>query len=375
MPPVVLPVFGPREGLRRARNRSDRPREGGPNGIMDYYATLGVSKDATQDQIKSAYRKLARQYHPDVKPGDKGAEAKFKEVQNAYDVLGDAEKRKVYDQVGHAAYEAGARGGPPPGAGGWAARGAGGGAGPDFEFDLSELLKHASGGRGGHPGGAATSGEGFGSFFEDILTRMGGGAAGGGPKGKPRRSQRGSAPSVRDLETTLKVPFLTAVHGGPYSFDLESDGHSETISCALPPGAKSGDRLRVRGKGREGPGDSRGDLVVNLEVEPHPYFSRIEGTRDLQVEVPLTAAEAILGTKVDVPTLSGHKMLSIPAGTSGGQRLRVKGQGIPAYKDKPQGDLFVVVKVVVPKKVDDRSKELIREFAELNPMDPRAGLW
>lgn len=341
---------------------------------MDYYATLGVAKGATQDQIKSAYRKLARQYHPDVKPGDKEAETKFKEVQNAYDVLGDAEKRKVYDQVGHAAYEAGMRGGPPPGAGGWAARGAGGGAGPDFEFDLSELLKHASGGRGQH-GGAATSGEGFGGFFEDILTRMGGGG-GGGPKGRSRRQQSSrGAPSVRDLETTLKIPFLTAIHGGPYSFDLETDGHSETISCALPPGAKSGDRLRVRGKGREGPDDSRGDLVVNLEVEPHPYFSRIEGTRDLQIEVPVAAAEAILGIKVEVPTLSGRKTLSIPAGTSSGQRLRVKGQGIPAYKDKPQGDLFVVVKVVVPKKVDERSQELIREFAERNPMDPRLGLW
>jgi len=319
----------------------------------DYYEVLGISRDATADQIKKAYRKLARQHHPDVNPGDRAAEAKFKEAQSAYDVLSDAEKRKRFDTFGHAAFENGGATGPRSGATEWSARQAPGG--PGFEnVDFSQYF-----GGGADPEG--------GGVFEELLGRFGAGR-GGGRRAGPRRGT--------DLEATLEVPFATAVLGGSTQIGLtREDGSQETVTIKVPPGTDSGSRLRIKGRG--GPGDkgaTAGDLTVTITVHQHPYFTR-DGD-NLTIEVPISLDEAVLGAKVDVPTLAGVKVtVPVPAGTSSGQKLRVRGKGVPARDPLPAGDLFVILKVVVPKLVDERGRDLIRQFADLYPQRPREGLW
>jgi curved DNA-binding protein len=325
----------------------------------DYYEVLGVSKGATPDQIKKAYRSLARKHHPDVNPGDKKAEALFKEVQKAYDILSDAEKRKLYDQFGTAAFDGiGAGHHPGGGASEWAARQAGGGPTGFENIDLSAFFnqgpQHAGGEEAGHGG----------SLFEELIGRV------RGDRGSRRRTPR----PPRTTEAALTIPFLTAVRGGETTIQIDRDGHLESLVVKIPPGVETGSKLRLRGQGEPSDrGGARGDLTVVLTVQPHPYFTR-EG-RNLLVEVPVTVAEAILGAKIDVPTLDGTKTFPIPAGTSSGQKLRLRGQGVPAYKDLPAGDLFVIVKIVVPKGIDAESRRLIEQFAERNPMQPRAGLW
>jgi DnaJ-class molecular chaperone len=175
-------------------------------------------------------------------------------------------------------------------------------------------------------------------------------------------------------EATLSIPFLTAVLGGETSIEVDRDGHRESLVVKIPAGVDTGSKLRLRGQGEPiGHGGARGDLVITLAVLPHAYFTR-EG-RNLIVEAPVAVAEAILGARIDVPTLEGLRTLTIPPGTSSGQKLRLRGQGVPASKDLPAGDLFVVAKVIVPKSVDDESRRLIEQFAERNPQTPRAGLW
>lgn len=318
----------------------------------DYYDILGVSRGASADEIKKAYRKLARTHHPDVNPSDKTAEAKFKEAQSAYDVLGDPEKRKKYDTFGHEAFTGGGSAGPRSGATEWSARHGGAGA---EHVDFSQFF-----------GGGAEAGDG-GGLFDDLLGRFGGGG------GQRRRSgpRRGS-----DVEATLEVPFEIAVLGGSQPITLaKSDGTHESISIKVPVGADTGTKLRLKGRGGAGEhGAPHGDLTITLDVMKHPYFVR-DGDH-LTVEVPVTIDEAVLGSKVEVPTLSGSKVaLPIPAGASSGQKLRVRGKGVPARGDSPAGDLFVTLKIVAPKGVDDESRRLISEFAERNPLKPRDGLW
>jgi curved DNA-binding protein len=326
----------------------------------DYYAVLGVPRDATADAIKKAYRSLARKHHPDTNPGDKKAEAKFKEVQQAYDVLSDAEKKSMYDRYGTSAFEGMAAAGPRAGAHEWTARQGG----PGFEsFDFSEFF-----GPGGAGGAGATAEEpAGGGIFEEILGRVRGGRGGRRPAGVGPRAGR-------NLEASLNVPFLTAARGGETTIEVERDGRREALVVKIPPGIESGAKLRLRGQGEPGEkGAPKGDLTIVVNVEPHPFLTR-DG-RNLSVEVPITAAEGVLGAKIDVPTLSGLKSMTIPAGSSSGMKLRLRGQGLPAAGDKPEGDLYVVLKVVLPKNVDDESKRLIREFAEHNPQQPRDGLW
>lgn len=317
----------------------------------DYYDILGVARNAKADQIKKAYRALARKHHPDVNPGDKTAEAKFKEVQTAYDILSDPEKRAMYDQFGHAAFEGMGSAGPRSGASEWAAQ-----AGPGFEsFDFSQFFG---------PGAAATAEDpGGGGIFEELLGRVRGGRRATGPR------------PGRTTEARLTIPFLTAVLGGETSIELTRDGgQRESLVVKIPPGTEPGARLRLKGRGEPGSrGAPSGDLIIEVDVDPHPYFQR-EG-RDLSVEVPIGVAEAILGAKVEAPTLTGSKTLTIPPGSSTGQRLRLRGQGVPARAGKAEGDLYVTLKVVVPKSVDDASRDLIRQFAERNPQRPRDGLW
>jgi curved DNA-binding protein len=327
----------------------------------DYYDILGVSRDATADQVKKAYRGLARKYHPDVNPGDKAAESKFKEAQKAYDVLSDPEKRKLYDQFGTAAFEGVGAAGPRSGASEWTARAAG----PEFEtFDFSHFFGPSMG-AGPGPGMAAGAGteeaEGLGAgIFDDLLGRIRGG-------------RRGPRPG-RSIEADLTIPFLTAVRGGETTVELDRDGHRETLAVKIPPGTEPGARLRLKGRGTPAPkGGTAGDLIIRIDVQPHPYFHR-EG-RDLSVEVPVTIPEAVLGAKIDVPTLEGPRTLTVPPGSSSGQRLRLRGQGVPAAGAHPAGDLYVVLKVAVPRSVDEASRRLIRDFGERNPMNPREGLW
>jgi DnaJ-class molecular chaperone len=321
----------------------------------DYYEVLGVPRDATPEAIKKAYRGLARKYHPDMNPGDKTAAAHFNEVQQAYDVLSDQEKRSRYDQFGHAAFDGMAAAGARPGAGAgeWTVHYGE----PGFEgVDLSDLFSNLGRGTQSESGGA-------GSIFEDLLGRV--------RTGRPGRQRTAG----RGLEANLSIPFLTAVRGGETTIQVDRGGGStESLVVKIPPGVDTGAKLRLKGQGEKGTkGSPPGDLTITVHVEPHPYFTR-EG-RNLSVEVPISVSEAILGAKIDVPTISDTKSLTIPSGSSSGRKLRLKGQGIPASPGKPEGDLYVVLKIIVPKTVDPASRQLIQQFAEHNPSNPRAGLW
>jgi DnaJ-class molecular chaperone len=290
----------------------------------DYYEVLGVPRNASEADIKKAYRKLARQHHPDRNPGNKQAEARFKEVQEAYDVLHDKAKREQYDRFGFAG----------PGFGGQGPfRPEGGGPG-GFEF------------QGVNP-----------EDLESILGAFGGGL--GDMFGGRRARGRGrTARPPESVEAEVAVPFITASLGGTMS--LQVDGRA--IDLRVPAGIENGKKLRLKGQGPGG-----GDLFVRVKIEPHPYFRR-EGN-NIILEAPVSISEAVLGAKVDVPTLDGtHLTVTVPAGTSSGARLRLRGKGVAG------GDQFIEIKVAVPKNPDSRSRELIEEFARLNPQNPRANL-
>ncbi len=309
----------------------------------DFYDVLGVPKSASADAIKSAYRKLARQFHPDRNPGDKEAAAKFKEIQEAYDVLSDKEKKAKYDQFGHDFDQMGAGAGPR------------GGQGP-FTWQWSS-------GPGGSTG--QVDPEIFQSLFEQM---MGGGTAGfdfeglksKGGRGKTRRR---TSLEPQDVQQQAAIDFLTAVKGG--SIEVLTPA-GQRINLRIPPGIESGKIMRLRGQGLNG-----GDLLVAVQVQPHAYFRR-EGF-DLIVEIPLSLTEAALGAKVDVPTLEGMVTLTIPEATSSGKRLRIRGKGIPK-PDGGHGDLYVEVKIAMPPSFDPKTKALLKGVAEQQPYNPRSGL-
>lgn len=292
---------------------------------QDLYETLGVQKGASDDEIKKAYRKLAREFHPDRNPGDKQAEKRFKEVQEAYDILSDKKKREQYDRFGFAGPQAGAEAGGP---GGFNFRW--GGEGGGFEsVDPEEILK----------------------FFGGV-----GGMGDGFRRGRAGGRRRAPEPP-QEYASEVAVPFLTAVRGGPLDLRI---GDKE-LSVKVPAGAEDGQTLRLRGQAPGG-----GDLLLKLRIEPHAYFQR-EGN-NIVLEVPISASEAILGTKVDVPTPEGDRLtVKVPPGTSSGARLRLRGKGVSG------GDQFLEIKVIAAAPKDDRSRELIEEFARLNPHNPRAG--
>lgn len=303
----------------------------------DYYQSLGVSRNATQEQIRKAFKKLARENHPDAKPGDAAAAERFKEAAEAYDVLGDEESRKKYDQFG-ANWKHFKEGQTPYG----------GGRGQDpfrqggpVDIDLRDLF-------GG--GGAVDLGDLFGGMF------------GGGRSARGASGRRG-----QDLAATIEVPFSTAAEGGKFDLTFQRNGRSETLTITIPPGIDEGQTIRLAKQGDPGiGGGAPGDLLVTVRVASHPYFRR-EG-RNLVVEVPITIAEAALGARIDVPTLNeGLVTMTLPPGTSSGTRLRLKGKGIPDRRSGNAGDQFVQIKIVAPKKLDERSRELLQEFAERNP--------
>lgn len=320
----------------------------------DYYKTLNVSRNATQEEIQKSYRELARKYHPDLNPKDKTAKEKFQKVQAAFDVLSDPEKRKLYDRYG----------------------------------ESFEQMQHAGahqyyGGGGGANGGAEFN---FGDFADFFTRQYGRGASTGGPfedlfrqfaqnyqqREQPRRGYRQAAPT-QEAEQEISIPFRTAITGGETHITLlRSSGEEETITVKIPAGLSDGQKIRLRGQGEAAYGMPPGDLVIKVRVHPHRWFTR-DGD-NLHLKLPVTLAEAALGAKIEVPTPVGSGMITIPPGTSSGTKLRIKGQGIPARKHQPAGDLIVEVQIKLPKELDEEAKELIRQIDERHPVQPRTDL-
>lgn len=394
-----------------------------PTQHKDYYATLGVKKTATAEEIRKAFRKAARKYHPDVNPGDKKAEEKFKEISEANDILSDEKKRKIYDQFGFysdqidpAAAEAAARAGQGTGTHGQ---------GVPFDFGGFDFSDFAS--SGAQPGGGSAQSGGWGGFrdiFSGMFSQSG------------RRQQHGPEPGT-DLEYQVTVDFWTAIRGGTTRLDIhrreicptckgnattggphtcpECNGtgqvtqmggrmkfniqcprcggtgkisnacptchgegtvdRTEHIDFRIKPGTRDGQRIRLAGKGNAGTsGGAPGDLYLIIRMGTHPVFTR--QVDDIHITVPVTVAEAALGAKIEVPTIDGRAQLKIPPSTQSGQKLRMRERGVPsATQEGKRGDQIVTIEIVVPHIQDERSKEILRELAKLNPADPRDTIW
>jgi molecular chaperone DnaJ len=382
---------------------------------QDYYETLGVSRDAKEDEIRKTYRKLARKYHPDLNPGDKASEERFKKVQEAYDVLSDAKKRQVYDQ--HGFYSDHIPPGGPSGGAGHPDPGMGFGG-----FDFSEYMNQQ--GNAQQAGGGAGAGA-----FRDIFSQFFGG----------RRGESGATASEKgpDLEYGLNIDFWESIRGtqvrlnvvrqeicetcngsgsvggattvcpecdgtgnvtqmaGAMKFSLtcprcdgkgrlrnvcptcHGDGRlskTEVVEVRIPPGAQAGSRLRVAGKGNAGRnGGAAGDLYITVRVEPHAFFHR-EGD-DIQIQVPVSVSEAGLGAKIEVPTIDGRALLKVPQGTQNGQKFRLREKGVMNTRKNKRGDEIVEVVIQAPKVHDERTKELLRELSQVDKEDPRAAIW
>ena len=312
----------------------------------DHYETLGVSRQATPAEIQKAYRQMARKHHPDLNPKDAKAKEKFQQVQAAFDVLNDPQKRELYDRYGNA-YETfgGGGGGPRPGANPWAGAGAPGAGG--FEVNFDDLLG----------GGAGMGGGGFADLFKTFK----------------QRNKRAAPTKGQNIEHTLTVPFATAVLGGEAQISLQRvDGQTESLRVKIPAGIEAGKKIRLRGKGEESEtGGIAGDLLIKVDVAPHPHFRR-HGNR-LDVRVPVTLAESLGGAKIDLPTPSGAITLTVPPGTSSGSKLRVKGQGVK-HSNGDVGDLFAEVMVVVPKDLTAADRGALLEVLKKYPQNPRAEL-
>ncbi|HEY1755469.1 MAG TPA: DnaJ C-terminal domain-containing protein [Bryobacteraceae bacterium] len=393
---------------------------------QDYYQTLGVAKEANADDIRKAYRKLARKHHPDLNPGDKAAEDRFKKVQEAYDILSDPKKKQMYDQVGFYS-ENGMPSGAGPGTGGREQ-------GPHMGFggfDFSDVFTRGAGSGAagaGAPRGGGSSGTGSGNF-QDIFSQWFGRQHG---EETPVTPEKGT-----DLEYGLNIDFWQAIRGtqvrlnitrqescpvcggtgeraganticpecsgsgkvnqqaGAMRFSLTcprcegtgrltnrcsncgGDGRvstTESVEVRIPPGAQQGSRLRVVGKGNAGTmGGAAGDLYITVRVEPHPFFRR-QGD-DIEITVPVRIDEAGLGAKIEVPTIDGRALLKIPQGTHNGQKFRLREKGVLNSRSGKRGDQIVDVQVQAPVVQDERTKELLREYAQLHPEDPRGAIW
>jgi molecular chaperone DnaJ len=383
---------------------------------QDYYGTLGLARGASEDEIRKSYRKLARKHHPDLNPGDKTSEEKFKKVQEAYDVLSDSKKRQVYDQHGFYSDNI-PPGGPSPGGGAGAydpGMGFGG-------FDFSEYVNQT--------GGADRGGAGA-SQFRDIFSQFFG--ARGGDNRAATGPEKGS-----DLEYGLNIDFWESIRGtqvrlnivrqetcetcggsgsvggattvcpecdgtgnvtqmaGAMKFSLtcprcdgkgrlrnvcptcHGDGRlskQDMVEVRIPPGALSGSRLRVAGKGNAGRNTgASGDLYITVRVTPHPFFGR-EGD-DIHIQVPVTVSEAGLGAKIEVPTIDGRALLKVPQGTQNGQKFRLREKGVMNSRKNKRGDEIVEVVIQAPKAQDERTRELLRELSQANTEDPRKEIW
>ncbi|PYI88137.1 MAG: J domain-containing protein [Verrucomicrobia bacterium] len=312
--------------------------------FRDYYETLGVSKTASDEEIRSAFRKLARKYHPDVAKDKKTAEEKFKEINEAYEVLSDPEKRKKYDQLGANWNQPGGFQ-PPPDWGGGAQPGGyyqwsgGDGGGIDFEF----------------------GGTGFSDFFEAFFGGGRGRSAFGGFGQRQRTAERGS-----DVEADIMVTLEEALHGATRQVSLRRAGSKkvETYQVKIPRGVREGQRIRLAGQGEAGErGGQSGDLFLRVRLARHPDFT-VEGA-DLIHDVRIAPWQAILGDQLMVPTLEGKARLKIPQGTQGGQRFRLRERGLPGVSGS-RGDLYVVVQITIPKKLSEREREIWEQLAQLH---------
>jgi curved DNA-binding protein len=321
----------------------------------DYYQALGVAKKATQDEIQKAYRKLARKLHPDVNKSD-GAEARFKEINEAYEVLKDPEKRKKYDRFGSAWRQAQTTGGQPPG----------------FE----DLFGFGFGGPGGARVDFGGGDSGFSSFFDMLFGGAGretGGAGqatwstGGWPGGQPPRGpSRG-----QDHEAQIRLTLEEAARGGNREIQMTDPqtAKTRTLRVKIPAGVRPGQRIRLANQGGPAPpGGKRGSLYLKIELLPHPRY-RLEGS-DLMTTLPLSPWEAALGGKVTVDTLEGERTVRIPPGSSSGRKIRLRGLGFPGPGDA-KGDLYAELKIVVPDQLSDRERELYNELAEASPFEAR----
>ena len=320
----------------------------------DLYEVLGVARDVDANTLRKAYRKLARRHHPDVNPGDKAAEERFKETSEAYDVLSDPVKRRNYDEFGEISLQGG------------------------FDPERARRAREAFGERfGGEPGQGAggfefRSGEPF-EFgdLDDLLGRFGFGGRGGAGRAAGLRGN--------DVEANLELDFLEAAKGGEKRLSLQLAGEdgrlrTQTLTVRIPPGVADGGRIRLRGKGAPGRGGAPpGDLWATVRVRPHPVFRR--EARDVIVDVPVTVAEAIRGAKIEVPTLEGRATVTVPAGTDSGQRLRLRGKGIADPKGGTPGDLYVVIQLRVPKQLDADAQAAVDALAKAGPENPRKELF
>lgn len=320
----------------------------------DYYEVLGVSRSATPEQIKRAYRELSKKYHPDRNPDDGAAETRFKEVQQAYDVLKDPAKRSEYDRFGDVAvgsYKTGPQG---EQVYTW-----GGGSTVNVE-DLADLF--STFGFGDTRAGAEASP----SIFEQILGGRGRRRGTAPPRAEP---QRGA-----DAEKTLRLTFRQAVEGAAVTVRLRSgsDQRTETLEVRIPPGVADGQRIRLEGKGHPGvAGGGPGDMFIICQVEPHPFFRR-EGA-DLHLDLPVTLSEAVLGAKIDVPTLEGAATVNIPPGTASHARLRLRGKGGPSRTGSDRGDLYITIQIVPPRQPTDAQRQLMERFRDTGEGSPRSG--
>ena len=391
-----------------------------PATQQDYYDTLKIDRKASQDDIRKSYRRLARKYHPDLNPGDKAAEDRFKKLQEAYDVLSDPKKRQMYDQQGFYSDSAFAAGGAAPNQG--PEMGFGG-------FDFSEYFSQAQGG-GARARPSGRAGTDTGGGFRDLFSQFFG--------GRDQAEESPTAERGADLEYALSIDFWQAIRGtqaklnishqevcetchgaktapgggavtcpqcegtgnvtqmaGSMKFNLtcprcggrgklqsvcptcHGDGRvlrNETVEIRIPAGAQNGSRLRVAGKGNAGTmGMPPGDLYITVRVEPHPVFERAGD--NIEIKIPITVTEAGLGAKIEVPTIDGRALLKIPPGTHNGQRFRLREKGVLNSRKGTHGDQIVEVTMTAPKVQDERTKEILRELAKLHPDDPRAEIW
>ena len=334
----------------------------------DYYKILGVSKNATEDEIKKAYRKLAKQYHPDTNKNNPEATEKFKEINEAYEVLKDPGKRARYDQLGSnwKAYSRAGTGAGWPGAGQWQSTGNGG----YYNFSGSEF-------------NFGDLGSGFSDFFEMFFGRGSDerfqnftstfGGASSGTKQNQRTSWRSrrTPEKGQDIESKITITLREAYFGTERSLRLQSeDGKVRTINVKIPKGIKDGGKVRLTGEGAKSTsGGIPGDLYLLVEITPHHFFTRKED--DLHCEVPVTIKEAIFGATIDVPTFSGPVNVKLPAGTQAGKILRLKGKGMPRIKSDEFGDLYAKIKVVIPENLTQEQRKYLEEFSKIYNENPR----
>jgi DnaJ-class molecular chaperone len=313
--------------------------------VRNFYEILGVERSADHEAIRKAYRKLARQYHPDLNPSDRAAEERFKEISHAWDVLQDPERRRNYDEFGDVSLESG------------------------FDADRARRARsefEERFGRAGHGGG--TEEFQFGGL-DEVLSQFFGGGGGGG-----RIRMRGA-----DLHATLELDFLEAIRGGERRVtlmrpDARGQPVEETITVRFPPGVSDEGELRIPGKGAPGAGGGPpGDLRASVRVRPHPVFRR--SGRDIELDLPISVREAILGAQVEIPTLEGRATLTIPAGTDSGVRLRLRGKGVPAARGAAAGDLLARVQIRVPRELDQAARKAAEALGDAEDPDLRKDLF